>query len=63
MSKQTLGVILVIAGGIGLLITFVKLYVTGFYPEELPLYGAIGAIGAGAAWLGKRLYTSGQMEG
>ena len=54
--NKTLAWVLVLLGAIPLTIGVIKLYVTGFYPSELPLFGGLALGGIGIMALGRWIY-------
>jgi hypothetical protein len=55
---KPLGALLAVGGGILVLIGFIWGWVVGYYPSELPVIIVLLLIGAGALWLGSKLYSS-----
>ncbi|MET0930602.1 MAG: hypothetical protein ABWX74_13865 [Aeromicrobium sp.] len=63
MTKESIGMLLGAVGGVAVLIAGIKLFVIGYYPDELVLFVVIGAVGAGLCWTGSRIYQTAKQEG
>lgn len=54
MSKAAIGWILIVIGGVAMVVSFIKVAIIGYYPDEAVLFFGLMLVGVIAMWVGDR---------